>query len=137
MYIVIASNRQTGVDLSLRSLHAKPPLLIGPLTIHQMNICFFRFPKTEHLLVVGQLPPNIGVGILGREHSNTIKWQCGNHCTVFSSNRLNSVEELLVFTLCVIDQRHRRQSQAGEFSNFSYMVHSQLDHSAAMVSLQS
>ena len=76
------------------------------------------------------------VGRIARIHRHAIGRQRGQHSGVFFSHRFHADHEFLVLALRVVDHRHGRLGNGGQYSRFARMVHAEFKHGQLMLRVQ-
>ena len=88
--------------------------------------------EVQHTVPLCQRLPDGCAGVIAREHCHPAGRQCIEHGAVLTSGGLGAIHELLVFTLGIEHQRHRRQSHGGQAGDLARMVHAHFDHAHAV-----
>ena len=88
--------------------------------------------EVQHTVSLCQRLPDGCAGVIAREHGHPAGRQCAEHGAVLTGGGLGAIHELLMFTLGIEHQRHRRLRHGGQASDLARMVHAHLDHAHAV-----
>jgi hypothetical protein len=88
--------------------------------------------KAQVRAAAGQLQPDGGAHVLGREDGAAAGRQCADDLAVLARHGLDRGHELLVLALRVVDEGHGGRGHGGQRRDLARVVHAQLDHGDAV-----